>query len=151
MKPDGKMPLATSRPTTPRKAAATGVPSGTAGHAGSAPKPTYTYRAVITHQVDGDTVGATLDLGLRLSAEVPVRLYGINCPEHDTPAGKAAAAFTADWCARHSDIVIVTQKNPEKYGRWLGTLVAADGENLNDELVAAGHALAYDGHGPKPV
>ena len=42
----------------------------------------YHYRALVTSVWDGDTITATIDLGLYTKKEkVKIRLYGINAPE----------------------------------------------------------------------
>lgn len=114
------------------------------------PAPTYAYSATVLRVVDGDGVEARVDVGFRMWAEMPMRLFGVNAPEKNTDAGKAAKAFTMAWCEAHPQVVVVTQKSPEKYGRWLATI--SDGQSvLNEALIAAGHALPWDGKGPRPV
>lgn len=115
------------------------------------PEPTFTYRSVVVRPVDGDTCVLQIDVGFRFYATMPVRLLGLNAPEHNTPAGAAASEWTAAWLAAHHNVVVTTEANPEKYGRWLGTIVGEDGSVLNDELIKAGHALPWDGKGPRPV
>lgn len=114
--------------------------------------PAYTYRCTILEVVDGDTVNARIDVGFRIWAEVPLRLAGINAAEHGTVAGDAATAWVRTWVAGHPTVVVATFRAPEKYGRWLAIVTAADtGEVLNSQIVAAGHAVVWDGRGPKPV
>lgn len=114
-------------------------------------KPTYTYRAVLLAVTDGDTLRLRIDVGFRVWVETPVRLLGLNAPEHNTPAGKSATAWVIDWMAQHPDLVVTTLADPEKYGRWLATVTdESDGTDLNAALIASGHALAWDGKGPRP-
>ncbi|MGW0065365.1 thermonuclease family protein [Streptosporangium sandarakinum] len=99
--------------------------------------------------VDGDTlhVKVTVDIGFHASAAtmVTVRLDGINCPEKNTPEGKAATAFVNRWFVGHpGPISLATRKGQEKYGRWLGT-ISVGTEILNDDLKAAGFAVDYHG------
>lgn len=113
---------------------------------------TYVYRCSLVRVVDADTVIVTIDLGFRLTATMPVRLYGINAPELKTAEGKAARAWVIDWFAEHTDLQIETQKDPEKFGRWLGTISPlAGGKALNDELVDRHQAVAWDGRGRAPT
>lgn len=115
-------------------------------------KPTFTYRAQLVRLVDADTAIFTVFVGFRFTAEIPVRLLGLNAPEKNTAPGKDAMAWTQEWFARHPTILLTTEKDPEKYGRWLGTVVSVDdGEVLNEALVAAGQALAWDGKGRMPI
>lgn len=115
--------------------------------------PGYTYRAAILRVIDGDTLEARVDVGFRIWAELPLRLAGINAPEKDTAAGQEAKAYVQQWCAAHPLTVIATQKNPEKYGRWLAIVTApSDADvSLNAALVREGHALAWNGQGKAPV
>lgn len=114
--------------------------------------PAYTYRAELLHIVDADTLALRVDVGFRMWAEIPVRLVGLNAPEHNTLAGQDATAFVRDWFTRHgATMMLATQKSPEKYGRWLGTVTSDDGASLNDDLVASKHAFVWDGQGPRPT
>jgi micrococcal nuclease len=112
--------------------------------------PTYVYSATVLRVVDGDGVDVRVDVGFRMWAEMPMRLLGLNAPEKNSAAGKAAKAFTEAWCEAHPQVVVVTERNPEKYGRWLATISDGDAV-LNDALLTAGHALPWDGRGPRPV
>jgi micrococcal nuclease len=112
----------------------------------------YTYNAwLVDHTLasihDGDTLHAGIDLGCDVATNQTIRLYGLNCPELATPAGKTAKQFVLDWFTTHcpdSKFVLQTVKDRrEKYGRYLGTITAADGANLNSDLVAAGQAVPY--------
>lgn len=112
--------------------------------------PSYTYTATLDRVIDGDTVVLNIDLGFRLTAKLPIRLLGLNCPEHGTPGGNVATAYTLAWFAGRT-LTVTTQKNPEKYGRWLGIISAAGGSTLNADLIASHNALAWDGKGGRPL
>lgn len=107
--------------------------------------PTYTYRARIERVIDGDTLDCAIDVGFRITVRIPVRLYGINAPERNTPEGKAARDFVILWAQQSpDDVVIETYKNPEKFGRWLGVVRHPLSERtLNHLLLEAGHAQPY--------
>ncbi len=107
----------------------------------------YHYRARVTAVYDGDTCTVDIDLGLStwIRGE-KIRLNRINAPEMtgaDKPKGVAARDFLRS-LVLDKDIVLQTIKDErEKYGRYLGELwVEKDGAmlNVNDALVAAGHA-----------
>jgi micrococcal nuclease len=103
----------------------------------------YEYAARILGVVDGDTIHAEVDLGLDVSVRVTLRLAGINAPEIGTPEGKAAKAWLAGRIAGGRTVVVRTAKDrKEKFGRYLAT-VLVDGQNLNEEMIAAGHAVRY--------
>lgn len=106
----------------------------------------YEYAARLNRVIDGDTVSLDIDLGFNVHIRQHIRLLGINCPEHGTPAGDDATAYTAGWFAQYGpDLVLRTIKDrDDKYGRMLGRIVA-QARTLNDDLVTDGHAAAYDG------
>lgn len=113
---------------------------------------TYRYRCSLVRVVDADTVVVNIDLGFRLNATMPVRLTGLNAPELKTSAGKTARAWVIDWFVQHPDLMIETLKDPEKYGRWLGTISPANGgKALNTELIARSLAVEWDGKGVRPT
>lgn len=119
----------------------------------AAPVPTWIYEAALLRVVDGDTLEVAVDLGFRVRMITPVRLNGLNCAEHDTPAGDAATAYNTEWLAKIPVLVIVAAKPRDfgdKFGRWLATVWGND-RCLNDDLIASGHAITWNGKGPKPV
>lgn len=129
------------------------------------PADLYTYAATVDRVVDGDTAVLLLDLGFDILLRHSCRLYGINAPEHGTPAGDAAKAYLIALLPPGTAVIVKTQKDVnEKYGRILGTVVipekkavkktktaAVPAVNVNDALVAAGHAKPWDGTGARPV
>lgn len=115
-------------------------------------EPAYRYRALISRIIDADTLDARIDVGFRMYAEVPLRLYAIDAPEARSAAGQAAADFTMHWLAeRMGQVIVATYKAPEKYGRWLAEVHdPMSGETLNEALLRTGHAKAWHGRGPRP-
>jgi len=123
----------------------------------------YEYNARVEKVLDGDTVDLTIDLGFKVLYQHSCRLYGINAAEHGTEAGDAATAFLKGLLPVGQVVVVQTLKDrTEKYGRVLGVLTlpapkAKKGAavvvqaTVNDQLVAAGHAKAWDGKGERPV
>jgi endonuclease YncB( thermonuclease family) len=85
---------------------------------------TFTYRAQLERVVDGDTLHVRCDLGLRLTYAMDVRLRGCNAAEKTTVSGQNAITY-------------VTNLDGSK--------------SLALDLIAAGLAVAWDGHGDKPV
>ncbi|MEV4454396.1 thermonuclease family protein [Microbispora sp. NPDC049633] len=103
----------------------------------------------VVRVIDGDTVAfrVNVDIGfhVKASAEVVVRLDGLNCPEKTDPMGMEATIFTTGWLLRNKGkIELATRKSREKYGRWLGTIRAGQ-ECLNDDLINEGYARPYHG------
>lgn len=110
-----------------------------------------TYPATVLRVVDGDTLDVDLDLGFTIRTRQRLRLNGLNAPEKNAPEGKAAKAWVAEWLTEHGPELVVETHAREKYGRWLATVSAADGACLNTDLIDAGIAAPYDGHGPRPL
>lgn len=125
----------------------------------SAPAPQYVYRAALVRAVDGDTCVLHIDLGCFVAIVRPCRLLGVNTPEvvgATKAAGLAARTFALAWFAA-SDltawplVVATSLDRNDKYGRLLVEVWrTSDGACLNDDLVAAGRAVAWDGKGARP-
>lgn len=116
-------------------------------------EPAYEYRArLMTREeldpiYDADTLWLTVDLGFNLKWDIgPCRLMGINAPEMrgaDRPKGIISRDYVREVLARpeNKHFLIRTEKDEkEKYGRYLVTIILADGTNLNDDLVEKGLA-----------
>lgn len=110
------------------------------------------YPALVAAVHDGDTFTVDLDLGFGVHQQgLSCRVFGINAPELATQAGKDALTFALT-LLRVGDRVQVVSHGWDKYGgRFLGVITLADGSDFAALMVKAGHALPYDGHGPKPV
>lgn len=104
-------------------------------------EPAYRYRASLVRVIDGDTYELSIDLGFKVYATLPIRLYGWNCPEHNAPGGPEATGF-ATTVLTGQPLVIESYKSRQTFARWLAT-VWVDGNNLGDLLAAAGHAVPY--------
>jgi micrococcal nuclease len=116
----------------------------------------WEYRARIDKVVDGDTIDVALDLGLDVGVRTRLRLAAINAPETSTEPGRLARDYVVGWVRSHQVsggwfTVRTAKDRREKYGRYLATVTAPDGADLGADLVAAGHALPWDGHGPRPT
>ena len=112
----------------------------------------YEYIAVVRSVHDGDTFRADVDLGFGVwTSNQAFRLYGIQAWELGDPRGKPARDELRKLIPVGSEILIKTRKDArEKYGRMLATVLAPVGD-VADELVAGGHGVYWDGHGPRPV
>ena len=115
----------------------------------------YIYRIKsVTKVVDGDTIDADIDLGFDISLSKRIRLAGIDTPESRTTnvKEKAMGLESKDWLKKAlegaKDILIKTElpDSTEKYGRIIGHLFINGQEtSLNNQMIAEGYALAYDG------
>lgn len=106
----------------------------------------YVYKADIVSVFDGDTCTAIVDLGMRVSVEITIRLYGINTPElrgAQKLDGIKARDFLRSKVLMKSVIIKTYKDKTEKFGRWLAD-IWLDGVNINQEMITNGHAIAYD-------
>jgi len=115
---------------------------------------------------DADTLIIAWDLGAKTWIRPEkIRINGLDAPESGTLAGKAATAYTTQWFAEHCPTGVFTLRTlkidrkkvdalplekQEKFGRYLGVVIAADGHCLNDDLIATGNAKPWKGRGAKP-
>lgn len=105
----------------------------------------YVYKADIVSVFDGDTCTAIVDLGMRVSVEITIRLYGINTPElrgAQKLDGIKARDFLRSRILMKSVIIKTYKDKTEKFGRWLAD-IWLDGVNINQEMIINGHAVAY--------
>jgi endonuclease YncB( thermonuclease family) len=126
------------------------VCAGGDGTFASAPAATkadlYTYEARIMRVVDGDTLWVKIYLEPGRWLKEKLRLRGIDCPEMDTPEGRAAKRFVETLVATAHRVTITTTK-PDKWDRYLSDvfLETDDGDLfLNNHLLANGHARRMD-------
>lgn len=106
------------------------------------------FPALVTAVVDGDTVDATVDLGLDVQRTVRVRLAGVDTPELHGPtlaAGREARAFLRDWIAVRSNRVRLQVEGRDKYGRIVGRLIGHEGGDASRALLDAHQAIPYGG------
>lgn len=118
----------------------------------------YPARVDVVH--DGDTIYVSIDLGfdhqimshdLDQQPRMSCRIHGINAPELATDAGKAALEY-AKTLLKPGDRVKVVSHGWDKFGgRFQGTITLSDGRDFATEMIAANHAVAWGGQGPKPV
>jgi endonuclease YncB( thermonuclease family) len=94
------------------------------------------FRGKVVAVRDGDTIVVQ-----RHRRKVRVRIFGVDCPEHDQAFGAQATAFTRDHVAGRE--VRVEVHDHDIYGRSVAEVVLPDGENLGTELIRAGLAWHY--------
>ncbi len=114
----------------------------------------YTYPAVVTRVVDGDTIIACVDVGFSIWITARFRLRGINTAELKTAQGNQARSFVEGYLKDCPKIIIRSTK-AGMYGRWLADifalkketdpyLIAREGEYFNQVLLDKGLARKYD-------
>jgi len=106
----------------------------------------FTYPATIRRVVDGDTLVIAVAVRPDVMLEEKLRLRGLDCPEMDTPEGKAAKRFVEGLVAQAKSVTITTTK-PDKWDRYLSDVfLEMEGGDLflNNHLLANGHAVRMD-------
>lgn len=112
----------------------------------------YEYRAHVTRIVDGDTVDLVVDLGFTVHMDLRVRIAGIDTPEiygvkhtsEEYAAGKEASEYLKGIMPPGSPVMIRTEQDTGKYGRWIADIFLDDGTDIGEAMVAAGHAERID-------
>ena len=123
----------------------------------------YIYRAKLDRVVDGDTVAALIDVGFDIWFKKRIRFMGLDTWESRTrdleekKLGKLAKERTRQLLedvSSKSGYFRLKSHGLGKYGRVLGEIFIMDKDgkqwNVNETLIAEGHAYVYDG-GKKKV
>ena len=123
----------------------------------------YIYRAKLDRVVDGDTVDALIDVGFDIWVKKRIRFMGLDAWESRTrdleekKLGLAAKSRVIELLEKTSSkpgYFRLKSHGVGKYGRVLGELFVEDNDgkqwNVNETLIAEGHAYIYDG-GKKKV
>lgn len=107
-------------------------------------KDLYTYKAYLQKVIDGDTLWAVLNTGVRNVMREKLRLRGIDCPEIDTVEGKAAKKFVEDLLRNVPSLTIHSSQNAT-YDRFEADVFFTDktGQEvyLNNLLLEKGYAV----------
>jgi len=123
----------------------------------------YIYKAKLDRVVDGDTVDALIDVGFDIWFKKRIRFKGVDAWESRTrnleekALGLKAKARTKELLEKvssKSGYFRLKSYGLGKYGRVLGEIFVMDKDgkqwNVNETLIAEGHAYVYDG-GKKKV
>lgn len=108
----------------------------------------YQYKATVLRITDGDTVYLIIDLGMHTFVKFSCRLAGINAPElrSEDETTRAKAKLSKEYLATLLPIdssIIIDSRKLDKYDRPLIVITTEAGLNINDEMVAQGHAVVY--------
>ena len=107
----------------------------------------YTYKAYVRSVIDGDTLKLEFELGFGGRRRETIRLNYIDCPEMDTPEGRAAKKFVEKELSACEFITVKSiRTRQEKWGRYLGDVFfQRKGKGpliyLNQLLLDKGHAV----------
>ena len=88
---------------------------------------------------DGDTVVTT--------ENTRIRLWGIDTPEREQSHGADATAALTEML--HDQQLYLESKDVDRYGRTVGVIYTADGDEVNLEMVCDGHAWWYERYANK--
>lgn len=103
----------------------------------------YAYRATVLRVIDADTLDVEVDVGFRMFARMPLRLYGCNAPERYTQEGAEASNYVTSLLGKiPCPVIVETVKPIDKYGRYLANVFIGD-IDLGQELISSGHAVVY--------
>lgn len=104
----------------------------------------YTYRALVTRVVDGDTFDAEIDLGFDVRITTRIRLYDFDAAETHRPRnaterehGKLATEWLKNRIEGKQVILVTVKDKSEKYGRMLATVYdnISNDDTIISELV----------------
>ncbi len=106
--------------------------------------------------VDGDTYWLYVQGLFRQIHYIEVRLDGYDTPEKQGPLttawersqAKVATQYAALWFVQHDTIMVDSNPDPEKYGRWLCSVYSGD-SRLGRELAERDLAVPYHGTGKR--
>ena len=123
----------------------------------------YIYRGKLERVVDGDTIDAMIDVGFDIWVRKRIRYMGIDTWESRTRdleekkkglAAKARNKELLEKVSSKSGYFRLKSHGVGKYGRILGEIFVQDANgdnyNVNETLIAEGHAYKYFG-GKKQV
>lgn len=108
------------------------------------------YPAKVVDFHDGDTAHIDVDLGFSETAsaytidghpQLSCRIYGINAPELDTDAGKAALAYAQQICPPGTLVTVLSHSWDKYGGRWDGSITLPDGSDFAALMLSSGHAV----------
>ena len=117
----------------------------------------YEYNCKIVRVVDGDTVDVDIDLGFNhwLHNE-RIRLYGIDTPEcrtrdaEEKKYGLMAKKFV-EQCLHKGGTSILTTREKDKFGRYLGVIMLGGRTSINAALVSEHLAVPYSGQNKEDI
>lgn len=102
--------------------------------------PLYTYAAMVTGVVDGDTFHALIDLGFETTLAERVRLRRIDAPEILSAEGKEAKLYLEKILSRDHGRVILQSHDLDQHGRPIAD-VWCQGKSVDQELLDHGLAV----------
>ena len=108
------------------------------------PVQVFTYPALVTQVVDGDTFHALIDLGFEITLAQRVRLRRIDAPEIETAEGKEAKALLEKILFRDNGRILIQSHDLDQHGRPLAD-VWVKNKPIDQELLDQGLAVVIEG------
>lgn len=93
-----------------------------------------TFAGTVTKVVDGDTFWIS-------SAEVRIRVWGLDAPETDQPGGSAATAALSRLISGQT--LSCRQRDIDRYGRIVGQCFLPGGRDITAAMIASGTAREF--------
>ena len=95
----------------------------------------YTYKAICTRVIDGDTLELDVDLGFHTHTTIRGRMLGVYAPElfsgDNRDNGKRAKDYL-ETLVLNKQLVINTVKDKKSFDRWIVEIRYTDGNNVNE-------------------
>jgi hypothetical protein len=109
---------------------------------GSGLAPFYLYKAKPMPRekqarMDGDTYWMDIDLGLRVHAQVKIRLRDYSAPELNEPKGPETKIIAHDMLYMAKDVLVKTYPDSPTHDRWEGEIFL-DGRSMGPWLFELG-------------
>lgn len=101
----------------------------------------FTYTAIVTQVVDGDTFHALIDLGFETTLAQRVRLRRVDAPEILTSDGKEAKAYLEKILSRDNGHILMKSLDIDQHGRPIAD-VWVKGKSVDQELLDQGLAVS---------
>ena len=106
----------------------------------------WRYAVTVLRVVDGDTIEASIEMGLGMTRKAKIRLLGYNAPELRQPGGLEAKQYLdtmlSSTLCTDLDAVTTRGKEFDSFGRVLASL-HCPGTEIADDMIRAGHGVKY--------
>jgi endonuclease YncB( thermonuclease family) len=104
----------------------------------------FIRNATVVQVVDGDTVSVDVDNGFHTHVRMLCRLKGIDAPEKNTMAGKAAKLFLTNMLPPGTPVVVDSISIDKYGGRFDGEMwIVESGENIGKMMIRTGNAKTW--------
>ena len=102
----------------------------------------FTFPAVVTNVVDGDTMDVIIDIGFKLTTKQRIRLLGIDTPERGEPGYVEAGDYLRQYLGK---AMFIKTEKADSFGRYLGIFYDPDtGVSINDIMLELGFAKPWE-------